>query len=111
MIIFDKDHAHAIVLKAQGGDVSAYNEAGKLVLDMLNSIAMKSNWKGYPEEARDMMHGEAVLRMTQGIKTWNPEKSTFYSYMQMICTNAFCTKLKQYKKQKKMAKLPDNYVC
>jgi len=43
MIIFDKDHAHALVLKAQSGDTAAYNEAGKLVLDMLNSISMKVN--------------------------------------------------------------------
>lgn len=98
-VIFDRKEAENAFLAAQKGDYKAKEKCGTYIMRMYNAMKSKSCWKGYTGHAEEMMRGEALLRMTQAIYSWNPKKSTVYSYLQMICSNAFSTKVVQFNRR------------
>jgi hypothetical protein len=110
-VIFDREEAETAFLAAQKGNLKAKEKCGIYIMAMYNAMKSKPNWKGYIGHAEEMMRGEALLRMTQAIYTWNPKKSTVYSYLQMICSNAFSTKVVQFNRRHQHEKaLNESYL-
>lgn len=94
--LFDKETAHAAVKAYRKGDKKAEDYLGKIILKMYDAKKHTDGWIGYYGEVEDLMRTEALLRMSLGLNTWDEKKSTLYSYLQLICINAFKGVVKNY---------------
>jgi len=105
--LFDRQQADNDALLVQKGDRIAFERCGKYIELVYINIKAKDCFKAYSGDLSTKMRDEAILRMVQGIYKYNPAKCSLYSYLQMICRNAFTTMIKQWKNRNSLLFIED----
>lgn len=95
----DPQELKVVIVEMQSNGTGMTDEFARMLLLIQEKVLEFPRFSGYPEEVKDEMRSENIMRwVKRGWRTINPEKNAF-SYITTACTLNFLTALEKYFKR------------